>query len=56
MFCLFDADKFKAVNDTFGHEAGDSVIKALANAMNNALREYDIFMRLGGDEFAFYAV
>ena len=56
MFCLFDADKFKSINDTFGHETGDQVIKALAVCMQNALREQDILMRLGGDEFAFFAV
>ena len=54
MFCLFDADKFKSINDTFGHETGDKVIKGLANAMKRALREQDVFMRLGGDEFLFY--
>ena len=55
MFCIFDADKFKSINDTFGHETGDTVIKEIAKSMKRALREQDVFMRLGGDEFAFFS-
>lgn len=56
MFCLFDVDKFKAINDTFGHVVGDEVLVAIANCMKNTFRDRDILMRLGGDEFAVYAV
>lgn len=51
MFCLFDVDKFKHVNDTFGHQTGDAVIIAVANALRKAFRDNDILLRLGGDEF-----
>lgn len=56
MFCLLDADKFKSINDNYGHKTGDMVIKSIANAMKKAFREQDVIMRLGGDEFAAYAV
>lgn len=56
MFCLLDADKFKSVNDTYGHDVGDKVIKAIADCLKKTLRNSDIVMRLGGDEFAFYAL
>ena len=56
MFCLLDADKFKSVNDNYGHDVGDKVIKAIADSLKHSLRNSDIMMRLGGDEFAFYAL
>lgn len=56
MFCLFDVDKFKAINDTYGHIVGDDVLVAIANCMKYTFRDRDIVMRLGGDEFAVYAV
>lgn len=56
MFCLLDADKFKSVNDTFGHDVGDKVIIAIADCLKKTFRAKDITLRLGGDEFAFYAV
>ena len=56
MFCLMDADKFKSINDTYGHDVGDKVIKAIANALKHTFRNNDIVMRLGGDEYAVYAV
>ena len=55
MFCLMDIDKFKGINDTFGHDVGDSVIIALAEALQASFRDSDVLMRLGGDEFAVYA-
>lgn len=55
IFCLFDIDKFKLVNDTFGHSAGDDVLVEMANVMRNSFRDSDIIMRLGGDEFAVFA-
>lgn len=56
MFCLLDADKFKSINDTYGHEVGDKVIKSIADCLKKAFRNSDIVMRLGGDEFAAYAI
>lgn len=54
MFILFDVDKFKYVNDHFGHEVGDKVLIAVGETMLGTFREKDIVMRLGGDEFAAY--
>lgn len=56
MFCLMDADKFKSINDNYGHGVGDKVIIAIAEAMKKTFRATDIIMRLGGDEFAMYAL
>ncbi|WP_068083251.1 putative bifunctional diguanylate cyclase/phosphodiesterase [Novosphingobium rosa] len=47
-----DLDRFKIVNDTFGHAAGDMVLKEMAVRLRNALRADDMPARLGGDEFA----
>ena len=55
MFCLVDIDKFKSINDTFGHSVGDSVIKAVASSLQTTYRESDIVFRLGGDEFAVFS-
>jgi diguanylate cyclase (GGDEF)-like protein len=49
---MMDIDHFKAVNDTYGHEAGDAVLVQLTSGMRNALRDIDTFGRLGGEEFA----
>lgn len=48
---LCDIDHFKAVNDTYGHAAGDEVLRALARAMRETLRRYDACGRWGGEEF-----
>ncbi len=56
LYALFDADKFKSVNDNFGHDVGDKVITAVAECLRKTFRNYDVVMRLGGDEFAVYAV
>jgi diguanylate cyclase (GGDEF)-like protein len=49
---LFDIDRFKAVNDTFGHVAADAVLRALAQRLLPTLRASDTLARMGGDEFA----
>jgi len=56
MFWLMDADKFKSINDNFGHSVGDKVIIAIASCLKKSFRDTDIVFRLGGDEFAAYAV
>lgn len=48
---MVDADRFKAINDTYGHDAGDKVLIAIARALEGGLREYDICGRWGGEEF-----
>ncbi|MBP9996868.1 MAG: diguanylate cyclase [Lachnospiraceae bacterium] len=55
-FCLFDIDKFKYINDTFGHSVGDEVLQAVANTMKSSFRDTDVCIRLGGDEFAIFAL
>lgn len=49
---MLDADNFKAVNDRLGHEAGDLMLQALADACLREMRQEDVFGRLGGEEFA----
>jgi diguanylate cyclase (GGDEF)-like protein len=49
--CLCDLDKFKQVNDTYGHNMGDKVLEAFANVIREEIRTEDIGGRLGGDEF-----
>lgn len=48
---MLDIDHFKAVNDTYGHQAGDCLLKELASQVGSMLRPYDIFGRYGGEEF-----
>ena len=56
VFCVLDVDNFKHVNDKYGHDIGDKVLKAIAEILKNNKRQNDIVMRLGGDEFAAYFV
>lgn len=48
---MLDIDRFKTFNDTFGHDAGDTVIAAAADVMTNAVRQSDFVCRYGGEEF-----
>ena len=48
---MFDIDHFKAVNDNYGHDVGDSVLKELSQLVSSHIREDDIFARWGGEEF-----
>ncbi|MCQ8877746.1 EAL domain-containing protein [Pseudoalteromonas shioyasakiensis] len=49
---VFDLDNFKKINDSLGHQLGDSLLAKLAMRLNKLTREKDVFYRLGGDEFA----
>lgn len=48
---MFDIDFFKQVNDTFGHQAGDHVLREMADVVKDEIRETDLFGRWGGEEF-----
>ena len=51
---IFDIDDFKVINDTYGHLAGDAILKAVCDRCGGVLRKEDIFSRIGGDEFVVF--
>jgi diguanylate cyclase (GGDEF)-like protein/PAS domain S-box-containing protein len=51
-FLLLDIDDFKVINDTYGHQVGDSVLRRIAESGRGSLRRADVFGRIGGEEFA----
>jgi diguanylate cyclase (GGDEF)-like protein len=52
LYC--DLDDFKPVNDHYGHEAGDEVLRCTGRRLTAVLREHDVVARIGGDEFLIY--
>ncbi len=53
---VLDLNKFKPVNDTYGHLAGDYVLEQVANRIRSTLRQEDVVARTGGDEFTLLLV
>jgi 2-phosphoglycolate phosphatase len=53
---MFDIDHFKRINDTYGHQAGDTVLASFAALIQDGLRETDLFARYGGEEFSLIAM
>lgn len=51
---VIDLDNFKAINDTFGHSAGDVVLKSVADNLKKLFRKSDIIARFGGNEFIIF--
>jgi len=54
VFVIIDLDKFKPINDTYGHYTGDLALKTVAENLKHMIRTTDIAGRIGGDEFAFF--
>ncbi|HDQ93453.1 MAG TPA: diguanylate cyclase [Synergistetes bacterium] len=50
-FLMVDIDGFKKINDTFGHQTGDAILKEMANLLSRVVRDIDTVVRYGGDEF-----
>ena len=56
MLCILDVDRFKDINDEYGHSVGDKVIRGIADVLKLTFRDEDIIFRLGGDEYAAYVM
>ena len=56
ILAILDIDKFKEINDTYGHSIGDEAIIKVAKALKDTKANDDVIMRLGGDEFAIYSI
>jgi len=54
LICYMDLDKFKEVNDTYGHDTGDLLLQACAKRLMKSLKPQDMLFRIGGDEFVAY--
>jgi diguanylate cyclase len=54
LFLVVDADSFKSINDKFGHAHGDEALRIISEALEKAVRSYDIVGRIGGEEFAVF--
>ena len=54
-FLIIDIDDFKHVNDRYGHQKGDEVLRQVARVLQSSFKQTDIVMRMGGDEFIIYA-
>lgn len=54
LFLAIDADRFKSINDRFGHANGDDALKLISAALEKSVRSYDIVGRIGGEEFAVF--
>jgi diguanylate cyclase len=52
LFVVVDADRFKLINDRFGHSSGDEALALIAGALQKSVRHYDVVGRIGGEEFA----
>lgn len=52
--CVIDLDRFKAINDTCGHKAGDMALKQISTMIQGCVRKYDYAARIGGDEFTIF--
>jgi diguanylate cyclase (GGDEF)-like protein len=56
VLCYLDLDRFKGINDTSGHQAGDAMLREVAKILRNAVRDSDTVGRVGGDEFGMLLV
>ncbi len=56
MLCILDVDRFKDINDDYGHNVGDKVLRGIADVLKLTFRDEDIIFRLGGDEYAVYVM